>query len=204
MQDLVDRIRATPHRGRRRLVAVTGAPGSGKSTLAGLLAAADPTFALVPMDGFHLDNAVLRPRGLLARKGAPETFDVAGFTHLVARLAREDEVIHPTFDRALDRAVAGSGVVGPFTRTAIVEGNYLLLDRPEWRDLAGMWDLSIRLDVSLATLETRLTQRWLTHGHTPQAAAEKVRHNDLPNAELVVAAALPADITLTPGDLPAP
>ena len=34
--------------------------------------------ALMPMDGYHFDNAMLVERGLLPRKGAPQTFDVDG------------------------------------------------------------------------------------------------------------------------------
>ena len=43
------------------------------------------------MDGYHHDDAVLRARGLLARKGAPETFDVGGLAHMLDRLRRGDE-----------------------------------------------------------------------------------------------------------------
>lgn len=198
---LVTRIKAASLRGKRRLVAVVGAPASGKSTLAEALAAADPSFRMVPMDGFHLDNDLLRDRDLLHRKGAPETFDVRGFLHLVSRLAQDDEVIYPIFNRKLDRAIAGAGVVGPTTETVIVEGNYLLLDRPGWRDLAALWDLSIRLDVPAETLETRLMQRWLDHGFSAEEAAHKVYQNDMINAQAVIADALPADISLTPDDL---
>lgn len=198
---LVTRIKAAPLRGKRRLVAVVGGPASGKSTLAEALAAADPSFRMVPMDGFHLDNDLLRDRDLLHRKGAPETFDVRGFLHLVSRLAQDDEVIYPIFDRKLDRAIAGAGVVGPTTETVIVEGNYLLLDRPGWCDLAPLWDLSIRLDVPAETLETRLMQRWLDHGFSAEEAAHKVHQNDMINARAVIADALPADISLTPDDL---
>ena len=201
LEKLVTRIKAAPMRGKRRLVAVAGAPASGKSTLAEVLAAADASFCMVPMDGFHLDNGVLRDRDLLHRKGAPETFDVAGLRHLVTRLAQEDEVIYPSFDRRLDRAIAGSGVVGPAIETVILEGNYLLLDRPGWRDLAALWDLSIRLDVPAEVLETRLMQRWLDHGYSPQDATRKVHQNDMLNANTVIADALPADITLTPDDV---
>jgi pantothenate kinase len=35
--------------------------------------------AVVPMDGFHYDDAVLAGLGLSGRKGAPETFDFGGF-----------------------------------------------------------------------------------------------------------------------------
>ena len=87
---LADRVHARRADQPRVLVALAGAPGSGKSTLATELARRlrDQRLAceVVPMDGFHLDNAVLDARGLRARKGSPETFDADGFVHLVRRL----------------------------------------------------------------------------------------------------------------------
>ncbi len=189
-------IRDVPLAGTRRLVALAGPPASGKSTLAHDLAGQDSGFRVVPMDGFHLDNAVLRERGLLHRKGAPETFDVQGFVHLVRRLTTEDEIIFPSFDRASDRAIAGTGVIGPDADTVIVEGNYLLLDRPAWRDLAPLWTFAITLSVPLPILETRLIRRWVDHGFSPDAARRKAEENDLPNARLVAEASLPGDVVL--------
>ena len=43
------------------------------------------------------------------------------------------------------------------------------------------------------TAEARLLQRWIDHGHTPEAARARRDANDLPNADLVLANALPAD-----------
>lgn len=85
--DLVAKILATLFAGKRRLVAIAGPPASGKSTLACELAQAHPSFALVPMDGFHLDNATLKARNRLDRKGAPDTFVCGGFLGLVTRSA---------------------------------------------------------------------------------------------------------------------
>ena len=104
-------------------------PAAGKSTLAAELVtrlnAGDEIASLVPMDGFHLDNLILQKRGLLDRKGAPETFDGIGFVRMIERLGRDAEVVIPTFDRARDIAIAGAAVVGPQHRIAVVEGNYL-------------------------------------------------------------------------------
>jgi len=71
----------------RSLVAIAGAPGAGKSTLAAALVdRLGPEAALVPMDGFHLDNAILDARGRRFAKGSPDTFDVAGFEAALQRL----------------------------------------------------------------------------------------------------------------------
>jgi len=180
----------------RVLVAIAGPPGSGKSTTAEALAAQIAGAVVVPMDGFHLDNAVLAARGLLARKGAPETFDVAGFATMVSRLRGQDEVTIPVFDRTRDIAVAGARVIGPDAQVLLIEGNYLLLDEAPWRDLAPFWDVTIAIDVPIAVLEARLTQRWLDHGLDEAAARARAMGNDIPNARRVVAGSSRADIAL--------
>ncbi|MDR9426918.1 MAG: nucleoside/nucleotide kinase family protein [Salibaculum sp.] len=199
---LAERVHAMRGDGRRLLVAIAGAPGSGKSTLAEELArrlnAQKCATRVVPMDGFHLDNAVLSERGLLGRKGAPETFDSAGFLHLVQRLRERTEVIAPVFDRNRDLAIAGAQVIPAEAEVVLVEGNYLLFDAAPWFNLAPIWSLSVRLDVPLEDLRARLIQRWLKLGHTRVAATRRAEANDIPNAEAVVAQALHADIVLTP------
>ncbi|MCC7321299.1 MAG: nucleoside triphosphate hydrolase [Rubellimicrobium sp.] len=205
LTEVAARIAALRASGRARLlVAVAGAPGAGKSTFAAQLAdhlnRTGTSAAIVPMDGFHLDNAVLGARGLLSRKGAPETFDSAGFLHLVRRLAAGEEVIAPVFDRARDIAVAGVQVVAPETAVVVVEGNYLLFDEDRWRDLVPLWDLSVCIRVTMAELRRRLVQRWLDHGLLPEAAGARAAGNDIPNAERVLARALPSGITLGSGD----
>ena len=181
----------------RRIVAILGAPGSGKSTLAAQLVAGLEDAVLVPMDGFHLDNRLLEADGLRGCKGAPETFDAAGFVALVRRLKAGGEVVHPVFDRSLDLAIAGAGRVEAGHRLVVIEGNYLLLDRAPWRELAGLWDLSVMLDVPMEELRRRLTARWQGLGRSP---AEVMAHleNDLGNAELVLRESLPADLRVRP------
>jgi hypothetical protein len=127
----------------RVLVALAGAPGSGKSALAAALLRrfreTKVPAEIVPMDGFHLDNAVLDARGLRQRKGSPETLDGHGFLHLIRRLKEGSEVVAPIFDRARDIAIAGAQVVPAETKVVIVEGNYLLFDEDPWRELASLW-----------------------------------------------------------------
>ena len=66
--------------GHRRLLGITGAPGAGKSTVSAVLAGAlGDRVVVVPMDGFHLAQTELERLGRAARKGAPDTFDAAGF-----------------------------------------------------------------------------------------------------------------------------
>jgi len=195
-QVVLPRISATTAKGRRRLIAIVGGPASGKSTLADHLAAAMPNARVVPMDGFHLDNSILQARGLLPKKGAPETFDALGFLHLVQRLRVEDMVYHPVFDRKLDKSIAAGGVVDADCTTVIVEGNYLLFDAPIWRDLKGEWDLSVMLDLPVDVLEERLVKRWLDHGLSATEARARAQENDLANARLIARHSITADLCI--------
>lgn len=186
----------------RFLVAIAGPPGSGKSTfveqLAQALRARGEQAAIVPMDGFHLDDAVLREKGLLERKGAPETFDVRGFVDIVRALQdADDEVFVPVFDRSRELAVAAARSVSPRHRFVLAEGNYLLLDQPPWTRLAGLLDVSIMLQASTDVLNHRLMERWRALGLSEEAARAKVMENDMPNGELVQSRSRRADITLS-------
>jgi pantothenate kinase len=184
----------------RFLIGIAGAPASGKSTLASELArrlnAQGRKTAVVPMDGFHLDNAVLDARGLRPRKGAPETFDAPGFLRMVAALKTGEEVFAPFFDRPRDIAIAGAVAVPPSVRVVIVEGNYLMFDEEPWRKLAELWDLSVRVDVPLPELRARLIQRWLSLNYSSAVATRRAEGNDIPNAKRVMDASLPCDVTL--------
>ena len=185
----------------RFTLAIAGPAGAGKSTLAAnlldALTAKGERAAIVPMDGFHLDNAELDLLGFRARKGAPETFDLSGFDALLARLAHEDDVLIPVFDRTLDLARAGAARVTAATRIRIVEGNYLMLDEPGWRVLARHFDLTVFLNVPETELERRLVQRWLDHGHDAAAARARALSNDIPNAKRVMAGSQPADLIVS-------
>lgn len=204
VEDLLDTLSALPP-GARRMVAIAGAPGCGKSTLADdvvdrLNRQRRDSAAVIPMDGFHLDDGLLKARGTLPRKGAPHTFDVGGLAAMLRRLSanEEDEVVVPLFDRTLEISRAGARAVPASIPLLVVEGNYLLLDEPGWRDLRAIFDLTISLDVPFEVLERRLLQRWKDIGFAPEAAHAKAYENDLPNAKTVIDRSHPADIVFRP------
>lgn len=190
----------------RFLIALAGPPAVGKSTLSETLRdefeRQGEHAAIVPMDGFHLDNAVLEARGHLARKGAPFTFDAEGFRALLVRLRAEtrQEIAIPVFDRSLDLARAGGRLVAPEHRVLIVEGNYLLLDEPPWRDMADLFDLTVMLTADPVELRERLVRRWRDHGLDESDALSRAMSNDIPNAERVIANSRQSDIALESAD----
>lgn len=195
---LAARIAALP--AGRRLVALAGPPAAGKSTAAETLAAQvvklGRSAQVVPMDGFHLDNALLDARGLRARKGAPETFDVAGLLALVRGARAGGAVRFPAFDRNADAVVPGGVLTAD---VAIFEGNYLLLDEAPWSNLAGLWDLTVLLEVADATLRDRLAARWRSQGLDDAGALARAEQNDLPNGMRVLRGSRAADVILTTG-----
>jgi pantothenate kinase len=202
--ETVDWAKTIPE-GARRVIAIAGAPGSGKSTLAervvaALEAASPGAAALLPMDGFHYDDEVLVPRGWRPRKGAPHTFDAAGFAALLARLREnaEDEIAVPRFDRDLEIARAGARLVPRSVRLIVAEGNYLLLKEPPWSRLRDNFDRTAFLDVPFEELTRRLTLRWQGYGLSGAALAEKMDGNDLPNARAVIEGSAEADVTVEP------
>lgn len=188
--------------GRERfIVAIAGPPGSGKSTLAHELAALLPqgSAIVVPMDGFHYDDAVLNARGLRSRKGAPETFDFGGFRSLLSRIRsrEEDEVAIPVFDRSIELSRAGAAIVARGTRFVLVEGNYLLLDEEPWSGLGALFDFTLAMEVPVDILESRLVERWREHGKTDEEGRAWIASNDRPNIDRVMARRRAADLTVS-------
>lgn len=193
--------------GRRYLLGIAGPPAAGKSTFAARLCAAlnrpvADLAAVAPMDGFHRTTAELRALGELEIKGQPQTFAVNAFTAALRELRNSVPGARfgwPLYDREIHDPVPG-GVVLREHRIVIVEGNYLLLDEPGWRDIRALLDECWYLDAGTASIEQRLYERHRAGGKTPEVARERIAHNDLPNAALVAGTRGRADLVLTARD----
>jgi pantothenate kinase len=201
VEAIAGEIRARAGDAKRFLIAVAGPPGAGKSTLADRLAdalkAAGESAEVLPMDGFHMDNAVLIEKGLLKRKGVPESFDVRAFLDIIRAVrAAEEEVLVPVFDRSREIAIASARIVSPDHRFIVVEGNYLLLNQGKWAELEGVFDYSVMLAPPIEVLEERLWARWRGYKLSEEEASAKVYGNDLPNGRLILENRRPADVTL--------
>ncbi|WP_156458187.1 nucleoside/nucleotide kinase family protein [Devosia epidermidihirudinis] len=142
---------------------------------------------VMQMDGFHYDDGVLLARGLLPRKGAPDTFDLGGLIAMLARLRAnsEPEIAAPVFDRTLEISRGSAAIFPQGARHIIVEGNYLLYQIGHWQGLLPYFDTTIWIHTAADDLRARLMQRWSGRGLSASEIVDKVEGNDLPNAELV-------------------
>ncbi|WP_149180748.1 nucleoside/nucleotide kinase family protein [Streptomyces sp. TRM49041] len=197
---LTDRARRLAVPGTRRILGLAGPPGAGKSTLAArLVERLDGLAALVPMDGFHLAQAELDRLGRAGRKGAPDTFDAAGYAALLARLRAAEPgvtVYAPAFDRALEEPVAGSVPVPPDVPLVVTEGNYLLYDDPAWAPVRALLDEVWFLDLDDRCRVRRLVERHVRHGRTRARAERWVHDSDEPNARLIAPGRARADLVV--------
>ncbi|MGW4700987.1 nucleoside/nucleotide kinase family protein [Streptomyces sp. NPDC004285] len=197
---LVARARGLAVAGERRILGIAGAPGAGKSTLAGrLVDRLDGAAVLVPMDGFHLAQAELERLGRAGRKGAPDTFDAAGYTALLARLrapAPGTTVYAPAFDRTLEEPVAGAIPVAPEVPLVVTEGNYLLHDEGAWADVRPLLDEAWFLDLDAAVRVPRLVDRHVRFGKDRAHAERWVHDSDEPNARLAATGRDRADLVV--------
>jgi pantothenate kinase len=185
------RLEALLADGRRKLLGLVGAPGSGKSTVAQALLDALPGRAqVVPMDGFHLANAELGRLGRAGRKGAPDTFDGAGYVALLRRLRSQpagETVYAPEFRREIEEPVAGAIAVRPETPLVITEGNYLLLEEGPWAGVAPLLDEVWYVEVDDRVRLERLLRRHQQFGRSLEAAQAWVAQTDEPNARRIAA-----------------
>lgn len=182
------------------ILGITGPPGAGKSVLTQTLATALGEAArVVPMDGFHLAQAVLDEAGLAEVKGAPETFDAWGFVALLGRIrdAREPVVHAPRFDRGLEEPVAGAIRVPARTPLVITEGNYLLLSESPWSEVQDLCDEVWFVDPGEERRLAWLIRRHEAYGSDPATARARALGSDQANAGRIRRLAQRADVIIT-------
>jgi pantothenate kinase len=201
-RQLLGRARTLADRPGRTILGITGPPAAGKSTLAERLrqelgAAA----AYVPLDGFHLAHQLLVENGTVERKGAPDTFDAAGYVALLRRLRdpAEGTVYAPRFIRDIEDSVANAIAVPPDVPLVITEGNYLLLPSGPWAQVAGLLDEVWYIDLAEDTRLRRLIGRHMEFGRDSAEARDRATGSDQRNAVLVEASRDHASLVVSVG-----
>jgi len=183
----------------RRIIGITGCPGSGKSTIAARMATSSPhDTVVVPMDGFHLAQAELERLGRADRKGAPDTFDPAGYVALLTRVrdVARGIVYAPAFDRHLEEPIAGAIAIEPHHTIVITEGNYLLVDHGGWEGVRPLLDECRYVECDDDARVRRLIERHVEHGRSRSEASAWVSDIDEPNARLISATRSLADLVV--------
>ncbi|MGX5717293.1 nucleoside/nucleotide kinase family protein [Arthrobacter sp. MAHUQ-56] len=190
-------LRSRVRPGTRTILGIAGAPGSGKSTFAAWIQQqfSPGSSVVVPMDGFHLGNAIIEGTPLRDRKGAIDTFDGGGYLSLLRRLARRDEAVvyAPEFRRTLDEPVAASIAVPADVPLVITEGNYLLVDQGPWKEVRAQLDEVWFLETPPALRLQRLVDRHASFGMDREAALAWATGPDEANATLIQATRPAAD-----------
>ena len=187
--EILQRARALLASGQRKILGIAASPGAGKSTLAeSLLQALGAQAQVVPMDGYHLANSELQRLGRAGRKGAPDTFDAAGYVNLLRRIQTQqpgETVYAPEYRREFEEGIAGAIAIEADTPLIITEGNYLLLDEGAWGQVRSVLDETWFLEIDSGVRQQRLLERHMRFGRSREAALEWVAVTDEPNAQRI-------------------
>jgi type I pantothenate kinase len=154
------------------IVGLAGSVAVGKSTTARLLRALlarwpdHPRVDLVTTDGFLRPNAELEARGLMQRKGWPESYDVKRLLRFLAEVKRGDpEVSVPVYSHVVYDIVEGEEQVLRRPDIVIVEGLNVLQTGDgggtESRFVSDYFDFSIYVDAEVADVEQWYVERFL-------------------------------------------
>ena len=142
---------------------------------------------------------MLEDLGTVHRKGAPDTFDAAGYAALLRRLRDPGEgtVYAPQFRREIEDSLANAIPVPPDVPLVITEGNYLLVQSGSWAELGGLLDEVWYLDLAEPARLRWLTDRHVRYGRDATEAAARATGPDQRNAKLIEATKPHADLIIS-------
>ncbi|GHS85235.1 pantothenate kinase [Actinomycetota bacterium] len=171
------------------VIGVAGSVAVGKSTTARLLRElmarwpATPRVELMTTDGFLYPNAELERRGLMERKGFPESYDRRALVRFVSKVkAGHPEVRAPVYDHVTYDIVPGAEVVVRRPDVLIVEGlNVLQPARPSSESSSNLavsdfFDFSLFVDARTPDIRQWYVDRFLSLRETAFARPESYFH----------------------------
>ncbi|WP_426593003.1 type I pantothenate kinase [Cellulomonas sp. McL0617] len=171
------------------VIGVAGSVAVGKSTTARLLREllarwpATPRVQLVTTDGFLYSNAELARRGLMERKGFPESYDRRALLRFVSQVkAGRPEVSVPVYDHLTYDILPGREIVVNRPDVLIVEGlNVLQPARPSAEGpsslaVSDFFDFSIYVDARTSDVRQWYVERFLRLRETAFARPESYFH----------------------------
>ena len=150
------------------VIGVAGSVAAGKSTFARILQALlgrwpdHPKVDLITTDGFLYPNAVLEERGIMNRKGFPESYD----TRELLRVLREiksgrRDVDAPVYSHVVYDIVEGERVTVDQPDIVILEGLNVLQTAEGFTEfVSDYFDFSIYVDADVAAIEDWYVQRF--------------------------------------------
>jgi type I pantothenate kinase len=152
------------------VIGVAGSVSVGKSTTARLLALLlarwpqHPRVELVTTDGFLWPNAELERRGLMARKGFPESYDRRALLRFVTEVkAGRPQVSAPVYSHLTYDIVPGRRAVTHRPDILLLEGLNVLAPAPAGAALAvsDFIDFSVYVDAAAADIRRWYVERFL-------------------------------------------
>lgn len=175
---------------KRIIIGISGPPGAGKSTLARdiqhHLQEHSVNSVIAQADAFSFSDNVLSELNASDRKGAPDTFDIDGYVHLLNRLKNANKTVYiPSFSTIHATGVVGDVTASPDTRVVIAEGSYLGCDDHGWDQVRPLLDELYYLDGDVNVLHRRLLGEQLSQGKSLQEAENWITKVGLPNVFLV-------------------
>lgn len=189
LEDVVENAKSIAASSKRSILAIAGAPGSGKTTITqSIVKELGPeNVVIVPMDGFHLSNTILKKWDRRSRKGAWDTFDASGYINLISRIKnqREEIILAPDFDRDIDESIGGVIEVSINTPLILLEGTFLFSEHGLWPELLPLIDHGWFVHLESSIRQQRLIQRHMKHGMDLKQATQWALSTDEANAKAV-------------------
>lgn len=193
---------------RRVIVLLAASPAAGKTTLLAYLEHLSKNtkeltnIQALPMDGFHYKNRYLKTHHinkdinaplLYSKKGSVETFNVNKLESYIKKIKTKD-IIWPVYSRiSHDASNDGFKVT---EKIVFIEGNYLLLNKGPFSNLAKYADFTIFIKSDKEAIKKHSIERKHSSGSSLQEAIDHYEKIDKVNAEFVLNNCIEADLQL--------